>query len=153
MCPVMTWKGTYSKKSRGQKDGWDTLRTTTTWTGPQGGKHKGRTWTWVKCSGLWVLSLHRCTGGKDQNKAAFTEEHDKLVKWIGNHTPCLVIGDNNCGSGADFQGSSLRVKEHAHGGIDASGTIDYAIQKSANGTIEVLKPRGSDHEAILWTLG
>ena len=81
---------------------------------------------------------------------------EKTKKWIGNHIPCLIIGDHNVGSGKDgseYPFSSRQIATDANGGVDASGSIDYGIQKSANGTCVEKGKHGSDHAAVLWTLG
>jgi endonuclease/exonuclease/phosphatase family metal-dependent hydrolase len=152
--PVMTLAAQYKGKKRGDPNGWDTLRTTTHWVGPQGGGHKGRTWTWAKCDGLWVMSFHRVTAGKDKNQAAFRETYDNVGKWIGGHSPCLILGDHNCGPGATFAWASKPLAQTAGGTISApsSGGIDYAIQHNVKGTVVTKGNYGSDHPAILWTL-
>lgn len=150
--PVMVRKAGHEQAERDTKNGWDTLRTTTDWTGPQGGTHHGRTWTWVKVSGVWVLSFHRCTGGKDRNQRAFMEEYDTVVTWIGNHTPCLVIGDHNCGKSATFPGASKLIAQEVGGSLSGhpEADIDYAIQTGVKGSLDVKGSQGSDHRAIIW---
>ena len=149
--PVMV-SHAFGQKHRGGEDGWNTLRTETEWTGPQGGDHQGRTWTWVKVAGVFVLSLHRCTDGNGRNSEAFTEEARHLTKWIRNHTPAVVIGDHNCGKGADFPGASRLVATDVGGRIKGieDVPVDYALEHGIKGTAKVLNGHGSDHRAIKW---
>lgn len=150
--PVLTRRDLYSQKHRGQADGWDTVRTTEKWVGPQGGSHKGRTWTWVKVQGLWVMSLHRCTDGDGKNKAQFGAEYDALCKWMRNHSPCVVLGDHNCGPKKTHPGASKLVAQAVGGACrydDTDPGIDYALTLGRKGTLERGKPYGSDHGATL----
>lgn len=151
MNPVMVRKKGHDKQQRGE--GWNTVRTATVWTGPQGGTHKGRTWTFVKVKDLWVMSFHRCTGGHDQNKDAFMEEFDQVLKWVKNRgeSPLLIIGDHNCGPKADFPGSSWRIKNKIDGAItNTDAGVCYAIKRGIPGTMVSKGAHGSDHPAILF---
>lgn len=150
--PMLVRRDGHDQQTRGEKNGWDTLRTRKDWTGPHGNIHHGRTWTWVKVSGMWVLSLHRVTGGDGKNKAAFGEEFDVLTTWITNHSPCLVIGDHNCGPNATFPHASKLIASEVGGSISHDGGIDYGIQRGVKGTVATKGKHGSDHPAILWTL-
>lgn len=152
-CPVMVSKRGHTRRKRGHGRGWDTLDTKIRWTGPEGGVHKGRTWTYVKVGGVWVMSLHRATDLDGKNRKACAEEHDRLVQWIGNHQPCLVIGDHNCSARADFPGASSKVAEHSRSTLafeSGAGLVDYAIQHGTQGEIRVKDKHGSDHAAVLW---
>lgn len=149
--PLMVRRAGHEQLERGVKNGWDTLRTRTDWTGPHGNVHHGRTWTWAKVSGVWVMSFHRVTGGNGKNRAAFAEEHDAVVTWLGNHQPAVVIGDHNCGPHVTtYPNTSRLIADHAGGGIDHHGGIDYAIVVDANGEVTWHGKHGSDHPAIRW---
>ena len=151
MNPVMVRKANHSKKQQGAESGWDVLRTTTTWVGPQGGSHKGRTWTYVKVSGVWVMSLHRCTDGNGKNQAAFKEESQALTKWMQGHSPCLVIGDHNCGPKATYYWASKPTSQAAGGNVShPGGGVDYALQLGVKGDVVTKGKHGSDHAAVVW---
>jgi endonuclease/exonuclease/phosphatase family metal-dependent hydrolase len=154
MNPVMVKKKPlWRKRKRGK--GWDTLRTKTVWEGPQGGEHTGRTWTWVQVGGMRIMSFHRCTGGKDKNKAAFVEEARVVTPWIeSNVKPTFVFGDHNCGPRQDHKGASHNIAQAVNGRVlfDAADPgIDYAIADGVKGTVRHLnKKYGSDHRAVLF---
>lgn len=150
--PVLVHRSMRDKHGA-EDQAWGTLRYTTKWTGPQGGVHQGRTWTWVKVGGLLVMSFHRCTGGKDQNADAFKVEHDKVVDFIkAQDMDVLVFGDHNCGAKADFKGSSFRIAEHVGGKTRDDGGVDYAITRGCGGSVrDTDKMYVSDHSAVVWT--
>lgn len=151
-CPVMV-RDNYSKKSRG--DGWDTLRTTTTWEGPNGNKHKGRTWTYVLVDGIWIMSYHRCTGGKSKNKSASQEERRVTVDWINQRDsgPVLVFGDHNYNPKEQDPGwSSWNIANDVSGSVRYDKdevTVDFAICRNLKAqTVERVGSYGSDHHAV-----
>jgi endonuclease/exonuclease/phosphatase family metal-dependent hydrolase len=151
-CPMLVSRD-HSKKS--YDGGWDTLRTHTPWTGPQGGHHDGRTWTWVKVEGKVVASLHRCWGGTGRNSESFQEEHDKIAAFIdGRDEPVLFLGDHNVGPRDDAAGSSKRIAHKVDGSVrfdeDEPG-IDYALCKRIKGKVKRTKTYGSDHKAVVFT--
>lgn len=153
MCPVLVRKQDHNRKE--YDVGWDTLRTHTSWTGPQGGVHRGRTWTWVKCEGVLYLSLHRCTSGNDKNKAAFREEYDVLVKFLNNRSePIVVMGDHNCGSKKEFPGASRLIAQAVGGKVRADTDdpgIDYGITVDVKGEVYRMdRSFGSDHEPTVF---
>lgn len=153
-CPLLVRRGQGNRQGYGQ--GWGTVRYTTPWVGPQGGHHDGRTWHWALVNGYALMSLHRCTDGDGRNSEAFQTEHDKLVAWIeAQELPVLILGDHNCGPKADYYGSSRRVAEHANGKVQApdGGHVDYAIKRDCPGSIRLGHAYGSDHEAVVFTLG
>jgi hypothetical protein len=77
----------------------------TDWTGPQGGEHEGRTWTWCRLpDDTEILSLHRCWNkGQTRNGAAYEDEAELLVNAYGDPgtRPLVLIGDTNTGYNAD----------------------------------------------------
>jgi exonuclease III len=155
MNPVLVWKKDRAKQT--YEDGWNTLRYQTKWTGPQGGVHYGRTWTWVLVDDAVVMSFHRCTNGSGSNSNAFIDEHDKVVNWAGHRNrPWLVLGDHNCGPAKTFAGSSKKIAMHTESWIrsdPADPGIDYAITHGMEGTVKHGKAYGSDHEAIIFNRG
>ena len=155
MNPVLVWKKGHQKKKYGK--GWGTVRTHKTWTGPQGGDHKGRTWTWVHVDEHRIMSYHRCTGGKDQNKDAFVEEYDVTSGWIRKQTvPVIIFGDHNCGPKATHKGSSKKIAQSVDGRVifdTEEPGIDYVLSKGVRGTTNRLKKDyGSDHHPAVFTL-
>lgn len=155
-CPVMVNRR-YGKKERGAEHGWDTVRCHTGWTGPNGHKHPGRTWTWVYVDGRFLLSLHRVTGAKKKNKQAAQEEYATLVDYIDWRPgeSVVLFGDHNIGpkeKNPDW--SSWHIADHVNGSTrfdpDTPG-VDYAICRNQKGTVSRKKPYGSDHKAVLLT--
>jgi exonuclease III len=148
-CPVMVRKATHDKQTR--DDGWDTLRTRTDWTGPQGKVFDGRTWTWVTTNSANILSLHRCTNGDTKNKAAFAEEYDRLSQWAENHQgkPLVIFGDHNIGPGDDCANSSKRLAKAIGGKVIADGGVDYAVVRDFNGKAKKAGKYGSDHAVVV----
>lgn len=152
-CPVMVHKR-FNAKTRGDPDGWNTIRTKTEWTGPSGHTHKGRTWTWVKVDSRFVCSFHRCTGGKGKNKASAKEEYDVMCEWISDRTDerIIVLGDHNIGpQEQDPYWSSWGIADHCHGSTrfdNGDAGIDYAICRNQKGDVVRTKTYGSDHKAV-----
>ena len=150
-CPVMVRKNGREKKEYG--DGFNTLRYTTKWVGPQGGAHDGRTWTYVNVDGITVMSLHRCTGGKDKNAEAFYDEYQKLTAFLKDREkPVVIFGDHNCGPSKTFKGASKNVATDTESKISHDGGIDYVIRRGIKGTVKHGKAYGSDHECAVFTV-
>lgn len=149
-CPVMVRSATHDQQTRGQ--GWNTLRTTTDWSGPKGKVFNGRTWTYVKTNSAWILSLHRCTGGDGPNKAAFREEYEALEQWARNHAelPVIILGDHNIGPGSTCAHSSKLLADAIGGAVlHPGGGVDYAVKQDVRGQVTKGGKHGSDHCCIL----
>jgi exonuclease III len=146
----------YAEKQRGDAHGWNTLRNKTGWEGPHGHAHPGRTWTWVYVDGRFVMSLHRVTGGKKKNKAAFKEERANLVAWIEARPddPIIVIGDHNIGPYDKATAGSWEVAYDVSGSCrhdDDDAGIDYAVCKRQKASeVKRVGSYGSDHKALLF---
>lgn len=153
-CPILVHAKGRSKLDRGgERPCWNTLRTTTKWVGPQGGAHKGRTWTWADVDGVRVLSLHRCTDGDGKNQDAFYEEAEALEDWIRNSGKhALIIGDNNCGQKATYRGATKTIAQATDSYIVAhpNANIDYGVRHKLSGTLRLGKSYGSDHECVVF---
>lgn len=154
-CPIMVKRSEYTPRTRYGKT-WGTLKCNRTWIGPKAGlKHPGRTWTWVKVGGVYVLSLHRVWGGERDfkgNGAAYAEEARKLTEWIREHQPCVVFGDTNCGFYEKHDNSMRDIREAVNGLLIADDNepgIDYALTKRVTGVVRRTKTYGSDHKAAV----
>lgn len=157
--PVLVHKR-YGHNEHGEPDGWNTLRTHKTWTGPQGGDHQGRTWTWVKVGGIYVMSLHRATGMTKGNKDAGQEEAATIEDWMrkkGLDQRFVIIGDHNIGPKKDSPAwSSKQIALNVGGSVrfdkDDPG-IDYAITRNVKAQNVARKQKyGSDHRAVVFVV-
>lgn len=151
-CPVMI-EANRDKKKYGET--WGTLRCYTRWTGPEGVNHPGRTWTWVKAGGIYIVSLHRCLGGHGPNKDAYKEEFHVLQQFTRDADgPVLIFGDTNTTHTADHPGSMKNLAERVKGELRYDRKqpgIDYGLQRGIKGTVKRTKEYGSDHKAAIWT--
>lgn len=154
-CPVLVHKR-FNAKTRGDPNGWNTIRCTTKWTGPNGNSHAGRTWTWVKVDSRYVVSIHRATGYKGQNKPASKDEYAVLCDWLEarDDQRIVVLGDHNMGpKEASPYWTSKCAANYVHGSTrydQADPGIDYAICR--NQQADQVKRKGSygsDHRAVL----
>lgn len=155
-CPIMVKRTAYLPRVKYQKN-WGTLTCTRRWTGPKAGKrHPGRTWTWVKVGGIYVMSLHRLWGGEQDYKGngdAYLEEARKLTEWtLNRQAPVIIFGDTNCGFDERHKGSMRDIREGVNGRLiadkDKAG-IDYALTRKVTAEVRRSKDVGSDHNPVV----
>jgi endonuclease/exonuclease/phosphatase family metal-dependent hydrolase len=155
-CPIMVKRTSYAPRMRYQQT-WGTLKCDKGWIGPKAGKkHPGRTWTWVKVGGIYILSLHRVWGGEQDfkgNGAAYQEEARKLTGWIRNKdAPVIVFGDTNCGYHETHPHSMRDIRDNVRGKLiadeDKAG-IDYALVKRLSAEVRRSGDVGSDHNPVV----
>ena len=154
-CPVMVRKQSgFPPRTFGR--GWGVVRNYTNWTGPLYGKeHPGRTWTWVKAGQVYVMSLHRCTEGKDKNQRAYKEEATKLSLFMTMRTgkPLIIIGDTNTAPRAAHSGSMREIASQVGGRLvwdDREMSVDYAlVSREVHGDVRRTESYGSDHKAAV----
>jgi hypothetical protein len=127
----------------------------TDWTGPQGGEHEGRTWTWCRLpDDTEILSLHRCWNkGQTRNGAAYEDEAELLVNAYGDPgtRPLVLIGDTNTGYNADGPHTMRDIANRVGGNLRAGHGVDYALTRGQSGTMSTGSYYGSDHPAIMFT--
>lgn len=151
-CPVMVKRTAYAPRVRYKKT-WGTLSCGLGWDGPHGQHHPGRTWTWVKVGGVYILSLHRVWGGEGfkGNDKAYREEGRKLTEWIKNHQPAIVFGDTNTAWTATHKGSMRDIRAAVKGKLicdEDNAGIDYALVTKLSAQVHRGKDYGSDHHCV-----
>lgn len=152
-CPLLVrrWR---KPVHRTQGVGWGFIRNTIGWVGPLHDiHHPGRTWSWAKVAGVYVVSLHRCWGGGTRNRAAYVEEYHQLVRFIRDRRYVVVVGDTNTPWGADWIGGMEQLAEETGCTLVADPQhpgIDYAAVKGLDATARRLPDsKGSDHRPVL----
>lgn len=154
MCPVMERRSLGKRLRYG--DGWGTIRMREPWTGPQGGGHPGRTWTWIR-RGAVLVSVHRAwTGPNDRNRPAHLEEARRMEKFGQDQAdPVAFVGDQNVRPGDRRAGSSHQVARELGGQLiydRRHPSIDHAIVVELDGDAVHGLPYGSDHKSMRYRL-
>ena len=149
-CPVMVRRNL--PRGRRYGHGWGTVRIENGWT-YEGTPKPGRTWTWVKVDGTFVLSLHRVRGGHGGNSVSYLEEAHALREWFDDHDgPMVAIGDANEGPVDTRPNTMLQIARKVGGRLifdrDDRG-IDYALARGLTGHLERTDSYGSNHDAAV----
>lgn len=152
-CPVME-RRSMGKRLRYGK-GWGTVRMAEPWAGPQGGRHDGRTWTWIRRGGR-LMSTHRAwTGPGGKNQRAHMEEAWTMARWLEAGGPAAALGDQNVRPGDRRAGSSQDIAKVTGGRVlydRRDPRIDHAVAVGLDGSVEHGPKYGSDHHSTRYKL-
>lgn len=148
--PVMVrrWRRPHIRR---EGSGWGWVRNREHWIGPKHGiLHPGRTWTWVRVTGVACLSLHRVYGGQNRNAKAYQEEWHRLTAFAKGRPRVFIAGDTNTPLTANWPYDMRSLAEELGGTIlapaDERGP-DYAVAVGLTGSCTRLGKYGSDHHA------
>lgn len=155
MCPIMERRALGKRLRYGK--GWGTIRMVEPWTGPQGGSHPGRTWTWIR-RGAFLVSTHRAwVGPRGRNREAHMEEAAAMVDFAGDQVdPVAFLGDQNMRPGDRSDGGSSDVAMLIGGHLiydTLQPTIDHGVvDHDLAGQANHGPMFGSDHHSTRYRL-
>lgn len=151
--PVMVRRSL--RRGRHYGTGWGTVRIEADWV-YAGTSKPGRTWTWVRVDGVYILSLHRIVSSRGDNGESYLEEAHALREWFDEHGgPMVAFGDCNEGPRDTRPNTMLAISRKVKGTLasdrDEPG-IDYALVRDLTCTVERTDTYGSDHRAAILTV-